>query len=104
MKTQLLPVIAAAFWTLFAWQPAFAQLGGNSYSGIGVTGTGEVTAKPNVVDLKLRVAGAAELTDDAIVKHRDARDRVFKAFAALKLDNVKMDETNLKVHSAASRE
>src|SRR5262249_61370091 len=71
--------------------------------GIVVTGKGEVIAKPDVVEIKLRVAGSAELTDDAIVKHRDARDRVLKAFEALKLTNLKTDESGLNVHPPTSR-
>jgi len=76
----------------------------NPAGGITVTGKGEVVAKPDVVEIKLRVAGSAELTDDAIIKHRDARDRVLKAFEALKLANLKTEESGLNVHSATSRE
>jgi len=94
-------MLAAALLSIAISRPVFAQ---NSVNGIGVTGTGEVTAKPDTVELKLRVAGAAELTDDAIVKHRDARDRVMKSFETMKLDNLKVEDTNLNVHSGTSRE
>jgi uncharacterized protein YggE len=104
MNHKLFPFVAAACLTFFVLQPAFGQNIGNSFGGIGVTGTGEVSAKPDTVEVKLRVSGAAELTDDAIVKHRDARDRVMKAFEALKLDNLKVDETNLSVHSGTSKD
>jgi uncharacterized protein YggE len=76
----------------------------NTGGGVGVTGKGEVVAKPDVVEIKLRVAGTAELTDDAIIKHRDARDRVLKAFETLKLQNLKAEDASLNVHSALSRE
>ncbi|HZZ28827.1 MAG TPA: SIMPL domain-containing protein [Pirellulales bacterium] len=97
----MLPIVAIAGLSLVALQSARAQVGGN---GIGVNGAGEVTAKPDTVELKLRVSGAAELTDDAIVKHRDARDRVMKAFEGLKLENMKVDEANLSVHSGTSKD
>src|SRR5262249_2251398 len=38
----------------------------NTGGGVSVNGKGEVIAKPDVVEIKLRVAGTAELTDDAI--------------------------------------
>jgi uncharacterized protein YggE len=73
-------------------------------SGISVTGGGDVVAKPDAVEIRLRVSGAAELTDDAIVKHRDARDRIMKAFDNLKIENLKADEVNVNVKSASSNE
>jgi uncharacterized protein len=94
-------ILAVALLSINFCQQVFGQVGLN---GIGVTGTGEVTAKPDTLELKLRVAGAAELTDDAIVKHRDARDRVMKSFEAMKLDNLNVEDTNLNVHSGTSRE
>jgi uncharacterized protein len=72
--------------------------------GISVTGGGDVVAKPDVVEIRLRVSGTAELTDDAIVKHRDARDRIMKAFENLKIENLKADEINVNVKAASSNE
>ena len=63
--------------------------------GIAVSGTGEMRAKPDIVEVNLRISGNAEITDDAIVKHRDAKQRVLDAFKALKMDNIKFDEQNL---------
>ncbi|HEV2968800.1 MAG TPA: SIMPL domain-containing protein [Pirellulales bacterium] len=106
MKSVVIVTIAAAMLATLATSAGAQVLVNpvNPTSGITVTGKGEIVAKPDVVEIKLRIAGSAELTDDAIVKHRDARDRVLKAFEALKLDNLKADDLNLNVHSATSRE
>lgn len=73
-------------------------------NGITVSGMGEAIAKPDAVEVKLRITGSAELTDDAIVKHRNSRERVQKAFDALKMENLKLEESNLSIRSASSQE
>lgn len=105
MKHTLFFVLSiAALWPGAREVRAQVMMNANPGGGVSVTGKGEVVAKPDVVEIKLRVAGSAELTDDAIIKHRDARDRVLKAFEALKLQNLKAEDASLNVHSAMSRE
>ena len=79
---------------LAAAGPARAQSGDN-IQGFTVVGKGMVSAKPNLVEIDLEVSAASELTADAIVKYRDARKRIREAFAALKLENVAVEERGL---------
>ena len=80
-------------------------VGGGAFGGgIMVNGSGEVTAKPDIVEINVRSAGSAEITDDAIVKHHDSTDRIQKAFDALKLENLTTEEINLAVKPATSKE
>jgi uncharacterized protein YggE len=72
--------------------------------GIAVTGMGEVSAKPDIVEINVRSTGSAEITDDAIVKHHDSTDRIQKAFDGLKLDHLTAEEINLSVKPATSKE
>lgn len=65
--------------------------------GIAVTGEATLKAKPNLLEIDLQVAAAAEVTADAIVKYRDSKRRISEAFAALKLDNVSVHEQGLIV-------
>jgi uncharacterized protein YggE len=65
--------------------------------GFTVAGKGHATVKPDYVEIDLEVAAASELTADAIVKYRDAKRRIRDAFAALKLDNVTVEERGLLV-------
>src|SRR5687768_14347404 len=73
-----------------------AQYGSNM-EGITVSGTGELRARPNFVEVDLKAAAKAELTDDAIVKFKDSKQRTLDAFAALKMKNLKVTETGLTV-------
>src|SRR5437762_12046832 len=59
--------------------------------GISVAGSGEVKAKPKVVEINATVSGDAELAADAIVKYRDARRRAVDALNGLKLEGLKID-------------
>ncbi|HEY2881840.1 MAG TPA: SIMPL domain-containing protein [Pirellulales bacterium] len=77
---------------------------GAFFEGISVTGNGEVSAKPDIVEINVRLHGNAELTDDAIIKHRDARERVEKAFEALKFESLKVEELNLAVRPGTSKD
>jgi uncharacterized protein len=65
--------------------------------GFTVTGKGLISAKPNRLEIDLEVSAASELTADAIVKYRDSKRRLQEAFAALKLDNVAVEERGLLV-------
>lgn len=80
---------------------AIAAAGGG---GIAVNGMGEVTAKPDIVEINVRSTGSAEITDDAIVKHHDSAERIQKAFDALKIENLSAEEINLAVKPATSKE
>jgi len=95
MRRLTLSLAAAA---LIAWTTtASAQVygtGGN-LEGITVYGTGELRAKPNFVEISLKAAARAELTDDAIVKFKDSKQRTLDAFTALKMKNLKVHETGL---------
>ena len=65
--------------------------------GFTVAGKAYVAAKPNLVEIDLEVSASSELTADAIVKYRDAKKRIHDAFAALKLENVAVEERGLLV-------
>jgi uncharacterized protein YggE len=93
---------------LFVPIPAVGQvMMGDSTSaagGITVYGNGEMRGMPDVVEINIRVSANAELTDDALAKHRDARERITKAFEAVKTDNLKISEVGLAVRPGNSRE
>jgi uncharacterized protein len=76
--------------------PGYGAAAGN-IEGINVTGKGSVSARPNRLEIDLEVSASSELTADAIVKYRDAKKRLQEAFAALKLDNVTVEERGLLV-------
>ena len=59
---------------------------------------------PDVVEINLRLVARGELTDDAVVKHRDARKRTLETFQALKLDNLKLEEKDLTLRPGNSQE
>lgn len=65
--------------------------------GISVYGTGEVSARPNLVEIDLHVSGKAELTGDALVKYRDAKKRVIEALEKLKVKNMTTEEYGLSI-------
>jgi uncharacterized protein YggE len=65
--------------------------------GITVSGSGEVRAKPNMIEVQLRSAAKAELTGDAIVKYRDAKKRTLSAFTGLKIENIEIEEEGLSI-------
>ena len=65
--------------------------------GISVAGTGEVKAKPKVVEINATVTGDAELAADAIVKYRDARRRAVDALNGLKLEGLKIESNGFSV-------
>ena len=69
----------------------------DNIEGFTVTGKSRIAAKPNMVEIDLEVSASSELSADAIVKYRDARKRIYDAFAALKLENVEVEERGLLV-------
>jgi uncharacterized protein YggE len=87
-------------------RPAQAQFFGpnsgrgaiENIEGVTVAGKGEVAARPNLLEIDLEVVAASELTADAIVKYRDARRKIQEAFAALKLQNISVNERGLLVN------
>jgi uncharacterized protein len=64
-------------------------------AGITVAATGEAAVKPNRMEVKIKTSSAAELTSDAVVKHREAIKRVKEAFEKLKIENLKIDDGGL---------
>jgi uncharacterized protein YggE len=92
---------------LLAVSAARAQVYGDPTAqtgGITVNSLGELRAKPDLVELKVHVNANAELTDDALVKHRDAKQAIIKAYEKLKLENLKIDEQNLSVRTGNAKE
>ena len=73
-------------------------------AGISVEGSGEVRMIPDVVEINLRMVAKGELTDDAVVKHRDARKRTMETFQALKLENLKLEEKDLTLRPGNAQE
>ena len=77
--------------------PNSGRVASENIEGVTVAGKGEVAARPNLLEIDLEVIAASELTADAIVKYRDARRKIQEAFAALKLQNISVDERGLLV-------
>jgi uncharacterized protein YggE len=67
--------------------------------GITVSGTGEVLAKPNRVEIDLAAGAAAELTGDAIVKYQNSLRRTLDAFQKMELKNLKIEQRSLSFES-----
>ena len=101
-RSILVSIVAVA--ALLACRTASAQSMGAFFEGISVNGNGEVYTKPDIVEINVRLHGNAELTDDAIIKHRDSRERVQKAFEGLKIDNLKAEELSLSVKPGNSKD
>jgi uncharacterized protein YggE len=72
--------------------------------GITVEGSGEARTVPDVVEINLKLSARGELTDDAVVKHRDARKRALETFKALKLENLKIEEKDLSLRPGNAQE
>ena len=84
-------------------QTTLAAAGGGS-DGITVFGTGDLSTRPNWVEIDLNVSGKAELTADALVKYRDAKKRVIEALEKLKVKNLSMDERGLTISAGTPLE
>jgi uncharacterized protein YggE len=102
-----LAAIAAA--TLACWLPLTPAVGqvqvwpnNAAGEGIAVYGTGELTARPNMVEIDLHVSGKAELTGDALVKYRDSKKRLLEALDKLKLPGLSTDELSLTIAAGTS--
>ena len=83
----------------------FAQWYGGSNGnepGILVEGSGEVRSVPDVVEINLRLSAKGELTDDAVVKHRDSKKRALETFKALKIENLELLEKNLSLKAGTN--
>ncbi|HVX15192.1 MAG TPA: SIMPL domain-containing protein [Pirellulales bacterium] len=66
---------------------------------ITVTGNGEVKARPNRLEIELLAGGAAELTDDAMIKYDESLRRVSEAFDRLKIDRLSIEQGDLSFAS-----
>lgn len=85
--------------------PGLAQVTSDPRTeGIAVQGLGERVAKPNQVELDLRVAGSAEIFGDALVKYRDVKRRTLEAYQALGLKNLSVDERGIALAKGDSAE
>lgn len=71
---------------------------------IAVYGNGEVVGRPNLIELDLQITGRAELTGDALVKYRDAKQRAVDALNDAKVDGVSTGEFGLTINSGSSAE
>lgn len=82
---------------------AYGQFGSPAPEpGIFVEGSGQVKSVPDVVEINLRLSAKGELTDDAVVKHRDSKKRAIETFEALKLENLELEEKNLSLRAGGS--
>ena len=70
--------------------------------GISVYGTGEVAARPNLVEIDLNISGKAELTGDALVKYRDAKKRLVESLEKLSLENLSTEERGVSISAGNS--
>ena len=68
--------------------------------GITVAGSGSVKGRPTEVEIGAMVSGEAELTNDAMVKYRDAKKRALAAIEGLKLANLTVESTGVSVSQA----
>ncbi len=66
-------------------------------SGITVSGAGSVKSKPTEVEIGAMVSGEAELTNDAMVKYRDAKKRALAAIEGLKLAHLSVESAGVSV-------
>ena len=98
MNRCFLYLLVAAVFGVFSVGFARAQTGDNQ--GITVAGTAEVKIKPTQVIIGAVVSGEAELTNDAMVKYRDAKKRALAAIDALKLPKVSVEAKGLSVSQA----
>jgi uncharacterized protein YggE len=84
---------------LLVLAPHYSHAAGTDDTGITVTGTGEVKAKPTSLEIDLQASGNAELTSDALVKYRDALTRVKSAFDELKLKGLSVEQRALSIQN-----
>jgi uncharacterized protein YggE len=77
--------------------PLFARA---EQQGISVSGKGEVKSKPTEVEIGALVSGEAELTNDAMVKYRDAKKRAVAAIEGLKIKDLTIEPNGVSVSQA----
>ena len=68
--------------------------------GITVAGSGMVKGRPTQVEIGAVVAGEAELTNDALVKYRDAKKRAVAAVEGLKMKDLAVESTGVSINQA----
>src|SRR5437763_7412178 len=68
--------------------------------GITVSGSGQVKSKPTDVEIGAIVSGEAELTNDAMVKYRDAKKRAMAAIEGLKMKGLSIEPNGVSVSQA----
>lgn len=99
---RLLAALALLGWLA---SPASAQVGASpSEPGITVEGAGEAKTVPDVVEINVKLNARGELTDDAVVKHKDSRKRTMETFEALKLEKLKLVEKDLSLRPGNMQE
>lgn len=77
---------------------------GSEGAGITVHGESQVIVQPNLLELDIHISGSAELTDDAMVKYRDAKKRVVEAFEELKIDDLEIVHEGVRLAAGNSAE
>jgi uncharacterized protein YggE len=75
---------------------SFASLAAAQQPSISVSGTGEVLARPNCLEIDVRAAASAEITADAVVKYQDALRRVQGALAKLGMKELTIEQRDLR--------
>ncbi len=73
---------------------------GDQPQGITVSGSGQVKSKPTDVGIGAMVSGEAELTNDAMVKYRDAKKRALAAIEGLKMKGLTVEPNGVSVSQA----
>jgi uncharacterized protein YggE len=97
------PTFLTLFTSILLLAGNFSAARGAEESGIVVTGTGVVRAKPNRAEIGLKSSGSAELTGDAITKYQDSMRRTMQAIEGLKLPSVEVTQQGLGVATAGGQ-
>lgn len=79
---------------------AGAPAPGSHDDAITVAGSAQVKAKPTEVEIGALVSGEAELTNDALVKYRDAKKRAVAAVEGLKMPGLTIESNGVSVNQA----
>jgi uncharacterized protein YggE len=106
MNRPLWKLLSAGLLLLAAGSAARAQseqAGKSVAAGISVSGVGMSKGRPDRVRIEVRVQGKAEITDDALVKYRDARRRLTEALDKLKLKNLHTNEQTVAIAASVSQ-
>jgi uncharacterized protein YggE len=88
--------VCACLMHALAWSAAAQE------RAISVTGNGEVSARPNRLQIELQTSGVAELTQDAIIKYDDALRRATEAFEKLGLDQLVVEPGDISFASTVA--